>query len=93
MIQFTFGDAITFTATFTDSAGAAFDPSSTWGSVWDANSTMVGSFSSLTKAAVGSYIATWQSGSPAVPGRVAFEANGLSGTLVYKRRVAVAELV
>jgi len=93
MIQFTFGDALTFTATFVDSAGAAFDPSSTWGRVWDSSSTVVGSISALTKAAVGSYIATWQSGSPAVPGNVSFEAFGLSGSLVYRRRIAVAELI
>jgi hypothetical protein len=93
MNQFTLGDAITFTATFANSAGAAFDPTSTWGTVWDANSVAVNSFSALTNAGVGSYIATWQSNTPAALGRLSFEAFGLSGSLVYRRRAVVAELV
>ena len=94
MMQFTLGTALRFLATFRDSSGNAYDPSSTWGLVWDSSSTVVGSISTLTRVSTGNYYADWQSmpGS-CQSGRVSWEAAGFSGVLVYRRRAAVAELV
>ncbi len=94
MKQFTLGTAIRFTVQFKDSSGSAYDPSSTWGLVWDSSSTVVGSISALTRTTTGTYHADWQSSVGSCQlGSVSFEASGFSGVLVYKRRAAVAELV
>lgn len=94
MIQKTLGTAVRFYATFLDSSRNPYDPSSTWGKVWDSTSSVVGSISALTRTSTGYYYADWQSNvGSCAPGNVAWEAAGLSGVLVYKHRAVVVELV
>ncbi len=92
MERFSAGDAIIFPVTFTDSAGALSDPSSTWGRVWDANSTVVASLSSLAAESTGKFSGTWQSSLGTPPGPFAFEGAGLMGTLVFRRRAILGEI-
>lgn len=94
MIEYTNGDAIRFLIAFTDTSGTAFDPSSTWGRVFDSASTVVNSFTALTKVNTGEYTADWQS-DPASHGYgvYAFEANGRSGVLNYRRREILFRIV
>ena len=94
MIQRTLGTALRFLATFRDSSGSLYDPSSTWGLVWDSSSTVVGSISTLTRVSTGNYYADWQSvvGS-CQAGNLSWEAGCLSGVLVYNHRAAVVEMV
>jgi len=94
MIQHTLGTAVRFLAMFRDSSGSLYDPSSTWGAVFDSSSSMVGSLSALTRVSTGNYYADWQSNAGSCQaGQVAFEAAGFSGVLVYKRRAVLVELV
>ena len=86
MRDYTLGDAIRFKVTFRDENDALFDPSSTWGTVYDSSSTVVSSISALTKADVGVYTATWQSSRGGAIGQGAFEACGVSGANVFVRR-------
>ena len=84
--EFTLGDAVRFKATFRDSAGALFDPTSTTGKVYDAANAIVATFSSLTKIGTGVYAADWQTTSGVDPtGAYSFEATGIWGALTYKR--------
>jgi len=94
MIEFTLGDALHFTATFQNNSGVAFDPSSTWGRVYDSASTIVQSITALTRVETGSYYYDWQTDAASHGlGVGAFEAFGLSGTLVYRRREKIFKLV
>lgn len=99
MKDFTNGDNLTFLTTFRDQVtGELIDPSSTWGRVYDSSSTVVATIAAMTKVTTGdhagSYICDWQSdpGSNA-PGQGAFEAYGVSGSKVYKRREILFQLV
>lgn len=84
--QFTLGDAVRFKATFRDSAGALFDPTTTSGKVYDAANAVVTTFASLTKLATGVYAADWQTAVGVNPtGAYSFEATGIWGALTYKR--------
>lgn len=83
---FTLGDAVRFKATFRDSAGALFDPTSTTGKVYNAADVVVATFATLTKLATGVYAADWQTTSGVNPaGAYSFEATGVWGALTYKR--------
>lgn len=94
MEDYTIGTAIRFTATFRDNSGGLYDPTSTWGVVYDSGSSVVGSFSSLTRVDTGQYVADWQTTPGSVGlGTVAFEASGISGVLVYKKRGILFRLV
>ena len=84
--EFTLGDAVRFKATFRDSAGALFDPTSATGKVYNAANTVVATFASLTKISTGMYVADWQTTVGVNPtGAYSFEANGIWGALTYKR--------
>lgn len=94
MIEYTNGDAIRFLITFKNENGALFDPSSTWGKVYDSSSTVVASVTGLTRVETGSYTHDWQSDPASVAlGVGAFEAYGLSGSLTYRRREKLFQLV
>lgn len=94
MIEFTLGDALHFAVTFRNNSGVAFDPTSTWGRVYDSASTVVASFAALTRVDTGQYYADWQSEVGSVgQGVGAFEAFGRSGTLTYRRREKLFKLV
>ena len=95
MIDYTLGDTIRFIVTFKDNSGAAFDPSSTWGRVFDSSSTVVQSITGLTSGtASGIYTYDWQSivGSHQL-GPGAFEASGYQGGYIYRRRETLFKLV
>lgn len=95
MINFTLGDTIRFVVTFKDNSGTAFDPTSTWGRVFDSSSTVVQSVSALTSGtATGIYTYDWQTiaGSHQL-GVGAFEGAGRSGSLNYIRREQLFRLV
>ncbi|MDA8122242.1 MAG: hypothetical protein M0Z38_06725 [Deltaproteobacteria bacterium] len=84
--EFTLGDAVRFKASFRDSAGALFDPTSTTGKVYDAANIVVATFATLTKIATGVYVADWQTTSGVNPtGAYSFEVTGVWGALTYKR--------
>ncbi len=93
MERFSAGDTIIFPVTFTDSAGTLTDPSSTWGRVWDANSTVVSSLAVLAQESTGKFSGTWQSSLGTSVGPFAFEASGLMGTLVFRKRAILGEIV
>lgn len=95
MIDFTLGDTIRFVVTFKDQSGTAFDPSSTWGKIFDSSSTVVQSISALTSGtATGVYTYDWQTiaGSHQL-GPGAFQAAGRSGSNNYLRRETLFKLV
>jgi hypothetical protein len=94
MKDFTNGDTLWFITTFQDNSGTPFDPSSTWGRVYDSSSTVVGTATALTRVTTGTYTWDWQSdpGSNAT-GQGAFEAFGLSGTKIYRRREILFQLI
>lgn len=86
MREFTLGDAPRFKATFRDSAGTLFDPTSTSGKVFDAAGSLVVSFGSLTKLSTGIYAADWQTtDGVTAKGTYSFEASGVWGAFTYKR--------
>ena len=95
MRKFTAGDAIRFLVTFKNNSGVAFDPTSTWGRVYDSASTVVQSIAALTLVTTGNYYHDWQSdaASHGAFGVGAFEAFGRSGALVYRRREKLFKLV
>ncbi len=94
MIDYTKGDTLRFLVTFKNNSGVAFDPTSTWGRVYDSSSTVVTSIAALTKNVTGYYYYDWQSDvSSHADGVGAFEAFGLSGTLTYRRRERLFKLV
>jgi len=94
MIDYTKGDALRFTITFMNNSGVAFDPTSTWGRVYDSSSTVVTSIAALTRVSTGYYFADWQSDVAShADGVGAFEAFGLSGALTYRRREKLFKLV
>lgn len=94
MKEFTNGDTIWMTAVFRTNSGALFDPSSTWGKIYDASSVMVQSISALIKDSTGVYKYGWQS-NPASHqnGPIAFEAFGEYAGNTYRRRGVLFKLV
>jgi hypothetical protein len=94
MKDYTLGDTIWLKATFRDENDLLFDPSSTWGKIYDSSSTVVQSISALTKISVGIYSYAWQT-DPAshASGVVAFETSGLAGSNVYVRRDVLFKLI
>jgi len=94
MLDYTNGDAVRFLVNFRDENGALFDPSSTWGKIYDSSSTVVASVTALTRVSTGAYRYDWQTDPATVAaGGGAFEAFGLSGTLTYRRREKLFQLV
>lgn len=95
MIDFTLGDTIRFIITFKDNSGNAFDPSSTWGKIFDSSSSVVQSISALNSGTdTGIYVYDWQTiaGSHQLgPGE--FEAAGLQAGYTYRRREKLFKLV
>jgi len=95
MIDFTLGDTIRFVVTFKDNSGTAFNPSSTWGRVFDSSSTVVQSALALTSGtATGVFTYDWQTitGSHQL-GPGAFEGAGRSSSYNYIRRETLFKLV
>lgn len=94
MKEFTLGDTLHFAVTFQNNSGVVFDPTSTWGCVYDSASTIVQSIAALTRVEAGYYYYDWQSNASSHGlGVGAFEAFGLSGTLIYRRREILFKLV
>jgi hypothetical protein len=93
MKDFTRGDTIWLKATFRDENDLLFDPSSTWGKVYDSSSTVVQSISALTKTSTGYYSYAWQTTNSHASGPVAFEALGTAGANTYARRDILFKLV
>jgi len=94
MLDYTNGDAIRFLVNFKDENGALFDPSSTWGKIYDSSSTVVSSVAGLSRVSTGVYRHDWQTEPASVAAGVgAFEAYGLSGTLTYRRSEKLFQLV
>ena len=94
MLDYTNGDAIRFLVNFKDENGVLFDPSSTWGRIYDSSSVVVSSVSALKRVETGVYRHDWQTDPSTIGlGVGAFEAYGLSGTLTYRRREKLFQLV
>jgi hypothetical protein len=94
MKDYTRGDTIWLKAVFRDENDLLFDPSSTWGRIYDSSSTVVRSISELTKVSTGHYSFAWQTNpSSHASGMVAFEACGTAGANVYVRRDILFKLV
>jgi hypothetical protein len=95
MIDFTLGDTIRFVVTFKDNSGTAFDPTSTWGKIFDSSSTVVQSITNLVSGtATGIYTYDWQTivGSHQL-GPGAFQGAGRLGSFNYIRRDTLFKLV
>lgn len=94
MKDYTNGDTIWLKVTFRDENDLLFNPSSTWGKIYDSSSTVVQSIAELTAVSTGHYAYAWQtSPSSHAYGRVAFEACGLAGANIYVRRDVLFKLV
>lgn len=93
MKDYTLGDTVWLKAVFRDENDLLFDPSSTWGAVYDSSSTVVASISALTKTSTGYYAYAWQTTRSHASGVVAFEACGLAGANSYVRRDVLFKLV
>jgi hypothetical protein len=91
----TLGTTIRFLATFINPTDdSLFDPSSTWGRIWDSSSTVVQSISALTKISTGYYYYDWQT----IPGSHAFglgaaELAGRSGSYNHLERLQLFRLM
>jgi hypothetical protein len=93
MKDYTRGDTIWCKATFRDEDDLLIDPSSIWGAIYDSSSTVVNSFTGMTKVSTGQYKYAWQSSRGSASGVAAFEANGTAGAKVYVRREILFKLV
>lgn len=93
MKDYTRGDTIWCKAVFRDENDLLFDPSSTWGAIYDSSSTIVASITALTRTSTGYYNFAWQSARSHASGMVAFEACGTAGTKTYVRRDILFKLV
>jgi hypothetical protein len=91
--DYTRGDTIWLKAMFRDENDLLFDPSSTWGKVYDSSSTVVQSITALTRTSTGYYAYAWQTTSGHASGPVAFESCGLAGSNVYVRRDILFKIV
>jgi len=91
--EFTNGDTVWLQATFRSNSRVLFDPSSTWGNIWDSSSNHI-SISGFTKVSTGIYAYGWQT----IPGShsngdVVFDAYGLYESKVYVHRGTLFRLV
>jgi hypothetical protein len=93
MREYARGNTIWLTAIFKDKSGNLFDPSSTWGAIYDSSSSIVATISALSSVSIGEYEYPWQSTRSHASGVVAFEACGVSGANVYVSRQILFKLV
>lgn len=91
--EFTNGDNIGLQATFRTNSKVLFDPTSTWGNIWDASSNHI-SISEFTKNSTGVYVFHWQTNPNSHSnGEVVFDAYGYYESRVYVHRGTLFRLV
>ena len=91
--EFTNGDTVWLQATFRTNSKVLFDPTSTWGNIWDSSSNHI-DISEFTKSVTGVYVYGWQTiPSSHANGDVIFDAYGYYEGKTYVHRGTLFRLV